>query len=81
MRYLGSSRITITGVHTSASAGLLPPHACKQRPWELHLGREEVPWNVLTEIAPPPTVHSVTDHVPPVLMLPDPSRHVDPSAY
>ena len=30
-------RITITGVHTAASAGLLPPPACKQRPWELHL--------------------------------------------
>ena len=31
-RCLGSLRITITGVHTAASAGLLPPHACKQRP-------------------------------------------------
>ena len=27
------------GVHTAASAGLLPPPACQQRPWELHLGR------------------------------------------
>ena len=34
---LGFSRITITGVHTAASAGLLPPPGCKQRPWELHL--------------------------------------------
>ena len=37
MRCLGSSRITITGVHTAASAGLLPRPACQQRPWELHL--------------------------------------------
>ena len=37
-RCIGSLRITITGVHTAASAGLLPPPACKQRPWELHLG-------------------------------------------
>ena len=29
----------VTGAHTAASAGLLPPPACKQRPWELHLGR------------------------------------------
>ena len=36
-RCIGSLRITITGVHTAASAGLLPPPACKQRPWELHL--------------------------------------------
>ena len=34
---LDSLRITITGVRTAASAGPLPPHACKQRPWELHL--------------------------------------------
>ncbi len=32
MRYLGSSRITITGVHTAASAGLLPSHACNGVP-------------------------------------------------
>ena len=37
-RYLGSSRITITGVHTAALAGPLPLHACKQGHWELHLG-------------------------------------------
>ena len=36
-RCLGSLGITITGVHTAASAGLLPPPACKQRPWEQHL--------------------------------------------
>ena len=30
-RCLGSLRIAITGVHTAASAGLLPPPACKQR--------------------------------------------------
>ena len=39
-RCLGSLRITITGVHTAASAGLLPPPACKQRPWELQLEGE-----------------------------------------
>ena len=35
---LGFLRITITGVHTTASAGLLPPPGCKQRHWELQLG-------------------------------------------
>ena len=29
--------LQITGVHTAASAGPLPPPGCKQRPWELHL--------------------------------------------
>ena len=37
VRCLGSLRITITGVHTAASAGPLPPPACKQRPWGLQL--------------------------------------------
>ena len=45
------------------------------------LGRENVPRKVLTEIAPPPAVHSVMDHVSPVLMFPDPSGHPDPSAH
>ena len=44
MRCLGSSRITITGVHTAASAGLLPPPVCKQRPWELQLVLQQIGW-------------------------------------
>ena len=36
-RCLGSLRTTITGVHTAASAGLIPPPGCKQRPWDLQL--------------------------------------------
>ena len=60
-----------------------PGHRQEVRDWGSGpaLGRENVPRKVLTEIAPPPAVHSVMDHVSPVLMFPDPSRHLDPSAH
>ena len=45
------------------------------------LGRENVPRKVLPEIAPPPAVHSVTHHISPVLVLPDPSGHVNAFTY
>ena len=34
----GSTATMLAG-HTAVSAGLSPPHACKQRPWELQLAR------------------------------------------
>ena len=52
-RSRAGSIATMLADRTAASAGLSPPHACKQRPWELHLVGSGI---LRHEALPPPCI-------------------------